>query len=230
MSTLLSQNEVFNKEKRDRRKLIIIPAYCNALGGMTVSLSLLITGFERCGASEQLRVLVRKDSLMERYLKEAGQGSTLELIESNRSSPFLKSAFRWVAQQPSDWPLLLDNCVWRKSLPIIMQATPALRLSRRPVYHFCHDLALSHNPLGYLVRKVTFTCLAPKAICNSKFTAGHVRGLMPDIRGILYQPVDLERFNNQSPKGSFPEGLKPILNSGARDANPLTPQSAGNCQ
>ncbi|NEQ26626.1 MAG: glycosyltransferase family 4 protein [Microcoleus sp. SIO2G3] len=183
---------------------------------MTVSLSLLIMGFERCGASDRLCVLVRKNSLMERYLKEAGQESFIQLIEPERQSSFFKSALQWVHQQPRDWPLLLDNCVWRKYLLPLMQSSPRFRLSRRPVYHFCHDLALSHNFLGYLARKVTFSCLAPKAICNSKFTAEHVRGLMPDIQGILYQPVDVERFNNQPPTGSPPEGLKPILNSGAR--------------
>ncbi|MGF1674615.1 MAG: glycosyltransferase family 4 protein, partial [Rivularia sp. (in: cyanobacteria)] len=43
----------------------------------------------------------------------------------------------------------------------------------------------------------------------------HIRSLMPDIRGILYQPVDLEKFN-QNVNSAAPDNLKPIIDSGAR--------------
>ncbi|NET62925.1 MAG: glycosyltransferase family 4 protein [Moorea sp. SIO1G6] len=183
---------------------------------MTVSLALLIKGFELCGASDQLCLLVRAGSTLEKYLKNAGQESVIKSIPRQGKQMLLPQALQWVAQQPQDWPLLLDNCVAVSYLPFLLKAVPQLRLSHRPVYHFCHDLALSHNPLGYLARKVTFTCLAPAAICNSQFTANHIHKLIPDIRGILYQPVDTEQFNNQPPTGSPPKNLQPILNSGAR--------------
>lgn len=197
------------------RKLLVLPGSCDTLGGTLVSLSLLIKGFERCGVSECLRVLVQTGSFSERYLREAGQGTYLQLIKSHNQTQFVKHALRWVSEQPSDWPLLLDNCVERQLMPAIALAAPTLRLSRRPVYHFCHDLALSYNPLGYLVRKFAFTCLSPDAICNSQFTAEHICHLMTNVRGILYQPVDTERFNDRSPADP-PTALEPILRSGAR--------------
>ncbi|AOX00999.1 group 1 glycosyl transferase [Moorena producens PAL-8-15-08-1] len=216
VKTLSNYYNNSNSKSRETKKIIVIPAYWSSLGGMTVSLSLLIKGFQLCDVSEQLCVLVRADSLLERYLKDAGQESVIQSIPRQGKRRFLQQALQWVAQQPKDWPVLLDNLVWRSYLPILLKASPKLRLSQRPVYHFCHDLALSHNPFGYLARKVTFTCLAPAAICNSQFTANHVHKLMPDIRGILYQPVDTEQFNNKPPTGSPPENLQPILNSGAR--------------
>ena len=118
-------------------------------------------------------------------------------------------------KQPKHYTLLLDNLVWRSYLPILTLFAPSLRLSGRQIYHFCHDLALSYNKFGYLARKVAFTSLAPGAICNSQFTASHIRGLMPDIRGILYQPVDLEKFNQRA-NNTPPDALKPIIDSGAR--------------
>jgi len=214
MRTVLSRNQTYKSEECNPRQLIIIPGYCDGLGGTLISLSLLIMGFERCGASGQLCVLVRSGSLMHRYLTDAGQDYLLKVIESEDQIQFFKLALRWARQQPRDWPLLLDNCVWRDYLPILTLAAPALRLSGRPVYHFCHDLGLSHNQLGYLARKVTFTCLAPGAICNSKFTAEHIRYMMGKIRGIVYQPVDTQRFNHR-PSVAPPVGLEPILRSGA---------------
>lgn len=216
MDTLLSRNEIYKRKECDTRKLLVIPGYCDGLGGTLISISLLIMGFKRCGASEQLCVLVRSGSSMERYLRDAGQEYCIKVIQTEYQPRFLKYAFRWVNKQPRDWPLLLDNCVWPGFLPIMTLAAPALRLNSRPTYHFCHDLALSYNPLGYLARKVAFTCLAPGAICNSQFTAQHIRRLMADIRGILYQPVDIERFNERPPTGSPPVGLQPIIRSGAR--------------
>ncbi len=215
MTSLLSPNKTSNSEKNIRKKLIIIPAYCNSLGGTTVSLLMLAIGFDRTQASDQLCILIRKGSFMEKYFKDAGQESCIELIEADNSNEFLKSALRWVNKQPKHYPLLLDNLVWRSYLPILTLFAPSLRLSGRQIYHFCHDLALSHNKLGYLARKVAFTSLAPGAICNSQFTASHIRGLMPDIRGILYQPVDLEKFN-QKANNTPPDALKPIIDSGAR--------------
>ncbi len=214
MQTLLSR-QTYRSEECKPRKLIVIPGYCDGLGGTLISLSMLITGFERCGASEQLCVLVRSGSLMHRYLADAGQAHLLKVIQSKEQIQFFKHALQWACQQPQDWPLLLDNCVWRDFLPLLILAAPGLRLSRRPVYHFCHDLGLSHNRLGYLIRKFTFTCLAPRAICNSKFTAEHIRPMMGKIRGVLYQPVDTEQFNLRPPVPP-PVGLEPILRSGAR--------------
>lgn len=197
------------------RKLLIVPGSTDVLGGTLITLSLLIKGFNSCGASEGLCVLVRSGSLMEKYLTEAGQAAYLKLIPAHNQPQFLKYALQWVSEQARDWPLLLDNCVERPLMPILTLAAPKLRMSGRSIYHFCHDLAISHNPLGYLARKFAFTYLAPKAICNSHFTAGHVRRLMTDIQAILYQPVDIERFNHQAPSNP-PIDLQPILRSGAR--------------
>lgn len=196
-------------------KLLILPGACDALGGTLVTLSLLIKGFENCGAADSLCVVVHSGSLMEKYLIAAGQGFCLQLIQADNKAQFLKKALQWVGKQPKDYPLLLDNCVERPLLPIITLAAPALRISGRAVYHFCHDLALSYNYFGYLVRKFAFTCLSPKAICNSRFTARHISRLMSDIRGILYQPVDTERFNHQAASDP-PRELRPILRSGSR--------------
>lgn len=199
------------------KKLVIIPGACHSLGGTLVTLSLLIEGFRRCGRQEELCVLVRSNSLMEEYLKQAGLNFCVQIIpaDGEDQGQFLKRAFAWVSQQPRDWPLMLDNCVWRDFMPILLRAAWKLRLQRRPVYHFCHDLALSHNPLGYLARKLTFGCLAPRVICNSYFTASHVRSIMPNLKGILYQPVDTDKFNSLKAILPPPE-LQKIINSGCR--------------
>ncbi len=197
-------------------KLLILPGACDALGGTLVTLSLLIKGFENRGAAESLCVVVHSGSLMEKYLIAAGQGFCLQLIQADNKAQFLKKALQWVGKQPKDYPLLLDNCVERPLLPVIALAAPALRISGRAVYHFCHDLALSYNYFGYLVRKFAFTCLSPKAICNSRFTAGHIYRLMSDIRGIHYQQVDKERFNQQN-KYDNPREISPYLYRGTPD-------------
>lgn len=197
------------------RKLLILPGACESLGGTLVTLSMVIEGFKRLGASEQLRVLVKAGSGMEKYLTEAGQASFLQTIPASDQSEFFKRALNWVNEQPINCPLLLDNCVMRRHIPILLAASPTLRLSGRSIYHFFHDLALSKNYLGLLARKITFTCLAPGAICNSRFTAGHIHQFVRDIRGILYQPVDMERFNDSLPSEP-PLGLQPILQSGSR--------------
>ena len=216
MTISLDKNEIFEQKKYQKKKLIIIPGYCNVLGGTTVSLLMLAKGFALCGLLESLWVVIHKDSFMEQYFQDAGLGDCLQPIKAANANEFLKQALQWVGKQPKEFPLLLDNCVWRDFLPILTLAAPSLRLSRRKLYHFCHDLALSYNHLGYLARKITFASLAPKAICNSQFTAKHIRSFMPDIQGILYQPVDLEKFNTKNLNNTPPNALKSIINSGAR--------------
>ena len=198
------------------RKLLVLPGYCTSLGGMTVSISMMIRGFEHCGASEHLCVLVRSGTLMEEYLRQAGQGFCIQLIQAEDHLQFMKRALRWVSEQPLDWPLLLENCVDRKLLPIIMMSAPALRLSGRPLYHIFRDLALSYNLFGNLGRDIAFACLSPRILCNSQFTAEHIRRRwLGDVQGILYPSVDLEQFNARPPVGP-PKELQPILCSGAR--------------
>jgi glycosyltransferase involved in cell wall biosynthesis len=197
-------------------KLLVLAGEHDGLGGTLVSRSMLALGFKQRGASEQLQILVQAGSFMERYLREAGHGGCLQPIAARDIPHFMERALHWVNRQPTPWPLLLDNCADKQVLPAIMKATPALRLSGRPVYHFCHDLCLSHNALGYALRKIAFAALAPRVLCNSKFTATHVRSLMSNIRGILYQPVDLEQFHPGPSTRPVPEGLQPIVQSGAR--------------
>ena len=216
MTTSLRKNEMFNSKQYLKKKLLIVPGYSNVLGGTTGSLLMLAKGFALCGLSEQLCVIIHKDSFMEKYFRHAGLDNCIQLIEAANNNLFLKRALQWVGTQPKEFPLLLDNCVWRNSLPTFTLAAPSLRLSRRKVYHFCHDLALSHNYLGYLARKVTFASLSPKAICNSQFTAEHIRAFMPDIQGILYQPVDFEKFNTEDVSSIPPNNLTSIINAGAR--------------
>lgn len=198
------------------QRLMIIPAYLNSLGGMTVSLALLAKGFQSLEMSNQLRILVRAGSMIEKYFFENNLGDCLEVLSPIQGG-FFDEALSWVRRQPIHYPLLLDNCVWRSRIPKLLRASLPLRRSGRPVYHFCHDLALSDSLLGSLARKITFACLSPKVICNSHFTAGCVRQIMPDVRGVLYQPVDLDQINRcQSAHSPPPDNLRPILASGAR--------------
>lgn len=198
------------------RKLLVLPGWCTSLGGMTVSLSLMARGFERCGASEQLCILVQAGTLMEDYLRQAGQGSCLQVIQAQDPRQFVKRALRWVNEQPKDWPLLLENCATRRLMPDIAMAAPKLRLSGRPVYHIFRDLAFSSNPLGTLGRKLAFACLSPRILCNSQFTAGHIRSQLGHVQEILYPPVDRLQFDDLNPAGLPPKALQPILGSGAR--------------
>ena len=216
MTISLRKNKKITNQKNQTKKLYIIPGYCNVLGGTTVSLLMLAKGFALCGLSQQLCIIIHQNSFMDKYFRDAGLDNCVKLIEAENPNVFLKQALRWVGKQPKEFPLLLDNCVWRDYLPILTLAAPSFRLSRRKIYHFCHDLALSYNHLGYLARKIAFTSLSPQAICNSQFTAEHIRGLMPNIRGILYQPVDLEKFNTRSLNSSPPDALKSIISSGER--------------
>jgi glycosyltransferase involved in cell wall biosynthesis len=201
-----------------QRKLLVVPGACDALGGTLVTLSLLIKGFVEQGKMDSIKVAVRADSVMEQYLKAAGQERGIEIIPVRDKRDFLRTALAWVDQQPLDWPLLLDNCVERSLLSNLILSAPKLRLSGRPIYHFCHDLALSYNTMGYWSRKLAFSLLSPKAICNSNFTKHHIQTFMPKVVGVLYQPVDLEEFKPrlQSHEQSPPPSLLPILATGAR--------------
>ncbi len=207
------------------RKLIVVPGRCSSLGGMTVSLSLMVKGFERCDASNRLCILVQSGSLMEDYLRQAGQGFCIQLIQAQNQRQFVKHALQWVDKQPRDWPLLLENCVTRDVLPIVTMAAPALRLSGRPVYYIFRDHALSYNPLGNLGRKLAFACLSPQVLCNSKFTATYIHGRLGDVREILYPPVDIEKFHNLPPTVPPPKEFQAVLSSGRRIM--LTPSRIG---
>ncbi len=198
------------------RKLLILPGACDGLGGTLITLSMLIKGFEQCGLKEEFCILVRAGSVMEKYLHDAGQSANLQPITAEGKAEFLTKSLQWVNRQPLYYPLLLDNCVERPLLLSLLRASPRLRLSGRRVYHFCHDLALSYNHVGELLRKIIFKCLSPGAICNSWFTAECIRRrLMSDIQGVLYQPVDTGRFNDRVLK-TPPTPLEPILKSGAK--------------
>lgn len=198
------------------RKLLVVPGNCTDLGGTTASLSLMIKGFERYGASKDLRVLVWANTLLEDYLQQAGQGFCLQLIQAHDMHQFVKRALSWVSKQPRNWPLLLENFTARELLPSIIWAAPALRLSGRPIYHIFRDQARSYNPLGNLGRNFAFACLSPGILCNSRFTAEYVHGRLGNVKEILYPPVDKSQFNDRPPSGSPPKQLQPILHSGAR--------------
>lgn len=178
------------------RKLLILPGTCEVLGGTLVSLSMLLEGLKLNQMEEQLCVLVRTGSPMEKYLHKFGQDYCLQTIPALDQVQFFKQAIQWVSQQPKDYPLLLDNCHYKSLLPTLLMVSPKLRLSGRSIYYFCHDLIHSNQLLGYLARKLIFSCLSPFAICNSSFAADNLRHLMPNIKEILYQPVNAQRFNN----------------------------------
>jgi glycosyltransferase involved in cell wall biosynthesis len=198
-------------------KLIILPSWCESLGGMTVSLSMTIAGFAQLQSLDRICVLVRSDSLLESYLQHVGQGDCLQSIRAADGLEFYQQALNWIARQPRDYPLLLENCTNRYLLPILGRNIPKLKLSRRRIYHVFRDLASSHNPWGQLLRQAVFTSLAPRAICNSEFTAQSlVKHLPLKIEGILYPPVDRKRFHHLLVKTPPPLELQPILNSEAR--------------
>lgn len=197
-------------------KLIILPSWCDSMGGMTVSLSVMIAGFAQLRSLERICVLVKKDSLLENYLQHLGQGDCLQSITATDGHQFYQRALSWIDRQPRNYPLLLENCTNRYLLPILGRNIPRIRLSGRRVYHVFRDLAYSHNFLGQWLRKAVFTCLAPVAICNSQFTAQSVAKRIPlKMGGILYPPVDSGRFHNP-PKSNPPPELLPIITSGAK--------------
>lgn len=197
------------------RKLLILPGSCEGLGGTLVSLSMLLEGCKIHQMEERLCVLVRSGSPMEKYLRKFGQDYCLQAIPALSQVEFFKQAIQWVSKQPKDYPLLLDNCAYNYLLPTFLMLAPKLRLSGRSVYYFCHDLTRSNKVLGYVARKLIFSCLSPRAICNSSFTADNVRNLMPNIKGILYQPVNSKRFND-IPLEFPPLELQKILQSKSR--------------
>ena len=199
-------------------KLIILPSWCESLGGMTVSLSMTIAGFAKLQSLDRICVLVKSDSLLESYLKHSGQEACLQPIAAVNGHQFYQRALNWVARQPQDYPLLLENCTNRCLLPILGRNIPRLKLSRRRVYHCFRDLAYSYNPGGNLLRQAIFMCLAPGAVCNSQFTAQFIKKhLRLKIQGILHPPVDRERFkDNRLAKTTAPPELEPILASGAK--------------
>lgn len=197
------------------RKLIVIPGF-GGIGGTTVSLSLMIKGFEQCGASEHLCVVIASGTEEEQYLRQAGQASYLKLISAKKQHHFNLRALRWASQQPQNWPLLLQNWTASKVLPALAMMTPILKLSGRPLYHSFHDPGYSKQALANLARKLIWSSLAPVTICNSRFTSQYIcPRLLPDVKDILYPAVDTEKFQGLSINPP-PEPLKPILNSGAR--------------
>lgn len=197
------------------QKLIILPGNCDTLGGTLVSLSALIAGAKKQNNHQYLCVLVQANSPMEKYLQRLELDFCLQPIHANSQKEFFQQSLKWVYQQPLQYPLLLDNCAYNYLLPTFLINAPLLRLSGRTVYYFCHDLVGSNNILGYLARKCIFSFLSPFAICNSHFTAQNVRHFMSDVKGVLYQPVCKEIFNN-TPIANPPKALQPILESGFR--------------
>lgn len=196
-------------------KLIILSGTIG-LGGATVSLSLMLKGFEQCGVSDRLNVLVHSDSLVEQYLRQHGHSLCLQPIQADSTNQFFQRSFEWINQQAKNWPLLLENGTARYVLSSMLLATSFLRLSGRPIYHSFHDTASSDSWLGNLSRKLIFTGLNPVAICNSQFTANQISPrLLSKVKAVLYPPVDTEKFQicSSSPP---PEPLVPILKSGAK--------------
>lgn len=194
-------------------KLLILPGATHVLGGTLVSLSQFLQGVEICAAKDKVKVLAPSGSFLEKYLNDHGKEHYLQLIEADTDAEFVRKSLQWLAKQPSDWALLMDNCVSKELIPILVFASISLRLSQRPVYFFFHDLALSYNPVGYLLRKFIFAVLNPASMCNSKFTADHIKQFVRDIRGILYQPVDFNKFKDLSSDDLPPSELKAILES-----------------
>lgn len=196
------------------RKLIIISG-SGGIGGATVSQSLIIQGFEQLGFSEQLCVLVRSGSDIEKYLQQAGQSAYLTSLSVQSRHEFCHRALQWATQQPRNWPLLLENWTASAILPAIAMITPILRLSGRPLYHSFRDPAYSTHWSGTIARKLIYSCLSPVTICNSQFTARNVcPRLLSEVKDILYPPVNTEKLQRRF-LGEPPEPLKPILRSGA---------------
>ena len=207
-------------------KLIILPSLCDSLGGATVSLSMTIAGFARLQSLDRICVLVKSDSLLESYLQHLGQAACLQTIPAANGHQFYRRALDWVNQQPQESPLLLENCTSRYLLPILGRNILRLKLSGRQIYHVFRDSADSRNLGGKWLRRIIFSCLDPEAICNSQFTAESVtQHLGLKVVGILYPPVDRQRFCDRPVKTSPPSSLKPIIDSGAKIL--LTPSRIG---
>ena len=198
-------------------KLIILPSWCDSLGGATVSLSMTIAGFARLQSLEGICVPVRAGSLLEEYLQQQGQGACLQPIVADNGHQFYRQALSWVVRQPTEYPLVLENCTNRYLLPILARYILKLKISDRRIYHVFRDLADSRNLGGKLLRQAVFVSLAPGAICNSQFTARSVtQHLGLAVRGILYPPVERSRFYPRSVKTAVPSALEPILALGGK--------------
>ncbi|MGB7415466.1 MAG: glycosyltransferase family 4 protein [Thermosynechococcaceae cyanobacterium] len=197
-------------------KLLIVPGNCQSLGGTVTALSGLIKGWKDDADIAQLGVLVQADSLLAAYLTDAGHHDCLIAIAAQSKPDFLTQSLRWVNQQPPSWPLLLDNTVEKSLMVPLILAAPQLRRSGRCIYHFFHDSARSYNILGYYLRKFAFACLAPAALCNSRYTAAQVKMLTSNIAGIQRPAFDVKRFEATNVTQSPPVPLQPILDSGAR--------------
>ena len=212
---MYSATSIFEQDlDSENRKLLIIPSFLNTIGGTTFTTFLLIKGIHQLGLAKYVKVFVGKNTLLEDFLIKAGFIDCLEVVNADS---FFESALQRVYQYPSNYPLLLYNTVSKDKLSLLLQASLSFRLNRRPVYHSCHDLCFSQNFLGNLARKVTFACLSPKVICNSQYTASHVHFIMPNIRGILHPPVDLEKISRRLAQNfPPPENLKSILASRAK--------------
>ena len=207
-------------------KLIILPSLCDSLGGSTVSLSMTVAGFARLENLDRICVPVQSGSLLENYLRHSGQEACLQPITASNPQQFYQRALDWVSRQPRSYPLLLENCTNRYLITILGRNIPRLRLSDRQVYHVFRDLATSRNWGGKWLRRIVFICLNPGAICNSQFTAQSVaQHLGLKIDGILYPPVDRERFGDRLLVTAPPRGLEPILAAGAKIM--LTPSRIG---
>lgn len=205
-----------NINKFDQRKLLIIPANMNTLGGMTISMVMLAKGFKALNISDRVNIFMREGTLMAGIFMQEHLLDCVEFIPTEKND-FFYEAIRRTEQYPLDYPLLLDNSVARNRLYKILRVSLKLRFSKRPIYHFCHDLALSYNWVGSIIRRLAFFLLSPKAICNSHFTAKYIKNLMPKICGILYQPVDLASINERlESESKVPQNLQPILDSGAK--------------
>lgn len=209
-----SATSILKQDRDSERKLLIIPSFLNTIGGTTFTTFLLIKGIHQLGLAKYVKVFVGKESLLEDFFIKAGFIDCLEVVNTGS---FFPSALQRVDRYPSNYPLLLYNTVSKDKLSQLLQASLSFRLNKRPVYHSCHDLCFSQNLVGNLARKVTFACLSPKVICNSQYTASHVRSIMPNIRGILHPPVDLEKISQRLAQNfPPPENLKSILASGAK--------------
>lgn len=202
-------------DTKPEKQLLILPGAQQTLGGALVSLSLLSKGFEQYGKAECLKILTWSDSLLEQYLKAAGLEAYLQVIPANNKKEFVQKALKWIHQQPRNYPLLLENCIERQLITLLILSAPKLRLTRS-VYFVFRDLGLSYNPFGYLARKIAFALLQPGAICNSHYTASHIKRLTPNIKGILYPPVDFAKFNPNRSNSPPPKEFQHILQTGAK--------------
>lgn len=197
------------------KQLLILPGAQNTLGGTLIYLATMIQGCKQIGKAANLKVLAWADSLLYEYMRKAGLEAYLQVITAENKQEFVKKALEWVDKQPRNYPLLLENCIERQLIPLLILAAPKLRY-RRPVFFSFHDLGLSHNPLGYLARKIAFALLNPGAICNSNYTAGHIKSFTPNIKGVLYPPVNTEKFNSKPSAPQPPKAIQRFLKPGVK--------------